>query len=92
MRASPRKEFGPCRPKPGDPLVGPALILRRKARLAFLIVPDSAPVPAVDVDLLECGLDVKCRGLPQLAESSIAAAAAGACADKARNDSAMAIG
>ena len=43
-------------------LVGPALILRRKARFALLIIADSPPVSAVDVDLLECGLEIK-RGI-----------------------------
>ena len=43
-------------------LVGPALILRRKAWFALLIIADSPPVSAVDVDLLECGLEIK-RGI-----------------------------
>jgi hypothetical protein len=57
--ASPRKEFGPRRPKGGDMLVGPALILGRKPRFALLIVTDTPPVSAIDVDLLECGLKVE---------------------------------
>ena len=62
---SPWKEFGPCRPKPRDLLVGPGLIWGRQPRPALLIVPNAAPVPpAVDVDLLECGLEVEgCVGV-----------------------------
>jgi hypothetical protein len=38
------------------------LILRRQARFALLVISDSAPVSAIDVDLLECGLEIE-RGI-----------------------------
>lgn len=53
------KQIRPRRAKGRDPLVGPGLILRRRAGLALCIVPDPARVAAVRVDLFEGGLQVE---------------------------------
>ena len=57
-----RKEIWPSGAKGTNLLVRPLLIVRHQARFAFLIVSDPSPIAPVDIDLLECGLEVE-RGV-----------------------------
>jgi hypothetical protein len=64
VATSRRKQISPRCSKKGNSLVRPDLILRRQSRHTLFVITNSAPVSAIEVNLLKCTLEVEyCVGI-----------------------------